>query len=390
MLCRLFRKHDDNPGNSNGDDVDRGVASPPSIDIVRSTTDGPSSEPATPIMIAPPDAESIDPAILIAQTNNYNIDSSEYQLPDSGLEEALQGFCNTTPQHLDLKILSPVFSPMHLEHGSPYLGNRAAGDSDNRHNVMQYGTDTQDLMFLNTILTGPDQTSFEDSQASMPEVRPKENESNSESEGKMVQGQHLATGNPNNRRPLHMGYQEYIATYSCPVFDAGNAETLILHRRDIPEVNGSSPAPTENQVNVLVKEEFCHPLAPASDNDFGTGIKRRARQQQMVTSGSTINNQGTAQRRLRLQMKLGGSVGHGETINLSLSGERCEGKPRVSEVTEKQREVDQDCYCTSEMRHKVGYLHAKDSSFIALYMLKLLVLIGLCAGVVGLWRCPTF
>ena len=109
--------------------------------------------------------------------------------PDSVLEEALQGFCNTTPQHLDLKIFSPVFSPMHLEHGSPYLGNHlAACDSGNRHNVMQYGTDAQDLTFLNTILAGPDQSSFEDSGYKQDLVA-KENESNSESECKMVQGQ---------------------------------------------------------------------------------------------------------------------------------------------------------------------------------------------------------
>ena len=127
-----------------------------------------------------------------------------------------------------------------------------------------------------------------------------------------------------NRRPLH------IAICSSPIFDAGNAHTLILHR-DIPEVNGSSLAPMENQVNV--KEEFCsssHSLAPVNDNDFGTGIKVRALQQHMVASGSTINNQGTAQRRLRLQMKLQGSVGQDQ--NLSPSGERCEGKPRVAEV----------------------------------------------------------
>jgi len=76
LLCRLFRKHDvkdDNPGNSNGDDVDRGVASPRSL--VRPTTDGP-SESATPIMTSPADAESIDPAAChVWQTNNYNVDS---------------------------------------------------------------------------------------------------------------------------------------------------------------------------------------------------------------------------------------------------------------------------------------------------------------------------
>ncbi|KVH88398.1 No apical meristem (NAM) protein [Cynara cardunculus var. scolymus] len=173
---------DDDPGNSTGDDVDLGVASPPSI--VKSTRFR---------------ARRGDTRFLQCYSTTF-------------------GFEN----------LLLVFSQMHLEHGSPYLGNHAAGDSGNRHNVMQYGTGTQDLMFLNTILTGSDQSSFEHpgckedlvAQASMPE--------------------HLAIGYPNNgpymednRRPLNTGYQEYIATYSSPVFDVGNAENLIL-RRDIP------------------------------------------------------------------------------------------------------------------------------------------------------------
>ncbi|KAI3720522.1 hypothetical protein L2E82_31509 [Cichorium intybus] len=243
VICRLFKKDDD--------DDDPGVRS------------SPSEAAATPAMASANE-------VIAWQTN------TEYQPPDTdtGLEEALQGFHNDNAD-LDLKILSPVLPSMQL-------------DLDSH----------QELLFLDTILKGPEQIPFEDSFGCY--YKPEENES------KMVQGQHL-------------GHSGFTFSSSGSNIHMGHEEAAVSQ----------------------MKEES------SSQSDYGTtGIKIRSRQLQHPTN-TTNTQQGTAHRRIRLQTKL--------------------LHPSHSQAKE------------------------PSSSFIlTMHMLKLLVVMGLCAGVVSFWKALTF
>ncbi|KAI3519408.1 hypothetical protein L1887_08490 [Cichorium endivia] len=186
VICRLFKKDDD--------DDDPGVRSSPS------------------------EAMASANEVIAWQTN------SEYQPPDTGLEEALQGFQNDNAD-LDMKILSPVLPSMQLDLDSHADGNR---------DVMQ------ELLFLDTILKGPEQIPFEDSFGCY--YKPEENESK-----------------------MHLGHSGF-------TFSMGHEEAAVSQ----------------------MKEE---------SSSQTTGIKVRSRQLQHPTS-NTNTQQGTAHRRIRLQTKL--------------------------------------------------------------------------------------
>lgn len=230
VICRLFRKRDEK--DDDDDDGGGGDDSSPSS-VVRSTSDDPPSEPVTPAPAAQPSGIEVKQPEIDPPTSILH---SQYQLPDSGLEveEALQGF---TPQDLDARMLSG----MELVHGCAY-----DGDMDD---VMQYGINAQDLLFLDSILTGPEQIPFEAAEASnsMPE----------EIDSKL---QHLGSG-------ITMSSME-----------------------------GSGYPPSMAMEMEMAKEGV--------KEEYGSGIKIRSRQQRETAAAASTSNQGTAHRRIRLQMRL--------------------------------------------------------------------------------------
>ncbi|KAL4574718.1 hypothetical protein LXL04_021554 [Taraxacum kok-saghyz] len=216
------------------------VASSPSV--VKSSTDDPPSDPVTPA--------------LTGQTGETETDAASVE-PLDYLD--LQGLSDPIPDHLDSKIFSPLHSQMQLEFGSSYLGNPAVGNPMD----YQYGTYARDIMeFLDNVLVEPeDAGGYKDAwsaQASMETDRVTETEPISESKGKVVHDQvHLASG--------------------------------------FPDANVNWVPPVEDQVK---EEEYSN---NGDDVDSGTGIIIRNWKKAKLPG---IPFQGTANRRLRVNMKL--------------------------------------------------------------------------------------
>ncbi|KAI3517784.1 hypothetical protein L1887_17003 [Cichorium endivia] len=305
VLCRLFKKYDgkdDDPGSPKFND-----ASSPSL--VKSSTEDPPSEPVTPMLTG-----------QVEDTDTENVDPLDYL--------NLQGLCDPVPDHLDSKIFSPLHSQMHLEFGSSYLGNP---DDSLQY---QYGTNAKDIMeFLDSVLVEPDRfpledTGYEDAwapQASM------ETEFMSESKGKMVQQQvHLASDfsasgaySQDNGAPLHMEYELQ-----------GN----------FPDPNVNSFPPVEEQVNSLAKEEqFSNDgrlLASENDVNSGMGIIIRNWKKAKLPG---LPFQGTANRRLRVNMKLCvRSSNHEQLTNLGSNEESQEEKSSMTEIDHYKEAMEED------------------------------------------------
>ncbi|XP_071732158.1 NAC domain-containing protein 91-like isoform X2 [Rutidosis leptorrhynchoides] len=352
VLCRLFKKYDGK--EENGEitecvEIDQSDYSPPSA--VKSPTEDTQSEPATPILTVQPniqpltkfeDAENnVDPFCLDNILNN--------KLPDLDLEELLKGFCDPSPEHFDSKIFSPVHSHMQMDLGSQYMNNYGIG---NEQYVAQNQYGTNGMEFLNNFLVDSDQVSFDDSgyktsslaQTSIPETRMKDHEYSSESDGEVIQVQPKA-------------------------FEIGIGQSSYLQN-------------TKIEANIMSN------IHPKVKQDSDTGIVIRSRQPQRVADGSSFSTQGTAPRRIRLQMKLqAGSVSHGEP-----------GKPIV---TEEKEANEKHSPSVSDSGSTIGGVFDQEFSSnvkpksdfvlgVRVHMHKVLLVLGLCIGVASLWKCLVY
>ncbi|XP_023754934.1 protein NTM1-like 9 [Lactuca sativa] len=441
VLCRLFRKHDgkdDDPGSPKFIDVDQNTASSPSL--VKSSTEDPPSDPVTPMLTG-----------QIGDTDEANVDPLGYL--------DLQGLCDPIPEHLDSKIFSPLHSQMHVEFGSSYLGNPSI---DNPMQY-QYGTNAKDIMeFLDNVLVEPDRfpledTSYKDAcpaQASMETARFKEPESIGELKGKMG---HDANGNgpyvQDSRTPCHMGHElqgnypdENIIWFS-PVED--QVKSFVKEEHELCSNNGNSLAsgndvnsgtgiiirnwkkaklpgipfqgtanrrlrvnmklcvrPSYNQeqpTNMCFNEEQSikdkvddykeameeDHVAYDDENSSGTGIVIRTRENPIPSS--SIPFQGTASRRIRLQKKLQlGFIRKPMKLDTSEEESSVTEAKEPAEISTDEKSVDQDSGSNViQAKESSFYSKAKTSlaSIPVLYMPKVLVVMGLCAGGVALWKC---
>ncbi|KAL7582199.1 NAC domain-containing protein 91 [Lactuca sativa] len=353
VLCRLFKKHDGKDENAESldcVDVDQSDASPPSV--VKSSTEDPQSEPVTPNLTGQPNIQPLlKENLKLEELNRTNdpldfLDHSQL-MNDLDLDEALQGFWDASPDNFDSKLFSPLHSQMQLELGSAYnygMVNSGTGIV-NEHYGMQNQYGTNGMEFSNSFLNESEQFSFGDSlaQASIPEFH----QYSSESDGEVIQVQ-----------PMKL--------------EKVSDENVIFH------------LPHEHQAP---KEESCSSsssniaLASNGEGNSGTGIIIRNRQPK-VANGINFSNQGTAPRRIRLQMKLQvGSVTHGGDQQPIVTEEK-KHSPGGSDG-----EFDESLISNSNVKPKADFSHGMLSW---VYMHKVLVVVGLCVGIASLWKCLTY
>ncbi|KVI07523.1 No apical meristem (NAM) protein [Cynara cardunculus var. scolymus] len=335
VLCRLFKKHDGKDEIPESFDC-ADVASPPSI--VKPSPEDVQSEPVTPNFlnvqthVQPSRTETLKVEDY-DRTNDslvfldcHDMDPSKDLTPYPELEDDLQVFWDPSPQNLDSKIFSPLHSHMQLEFGSSYLGgNNEIGNYGNQHFEMQdeYGTNAEELL---SFIDEPDQFSFDDSgykgdsfaQPSMPKP--------------IHSG--FSTGGP-----VNMGQQAY---HWPEGFENGNG--------------GNSALQSIMTIEKIPPEESC---SSSSINNSGTGIKIRSRGTQGIGNGPSFANQGTAQRRIRLQMK---------PRNLIEKEDEGKQKENYSDAASMNKGVK------SRM------------SGVGLRMRKVIVVVGFCVGIASLWK----
>ncbi|XP_071709890.1 NAC domain-containing protein 91-like isoform X2 [Rutidosis leptorrhynchoides] len=360
VLCRLFKKHDGKEENGESlrcVDVDQNEDSPPSV--VKSSTEDAQSEPVTPSLTGQTSVQPLPNGILKLEDAENNVDPldclddidfSKYQMPDLDLEEALKGFWDPSPEHFDSKIFSPVHSHIQMDLGSQYMNNNEIVSAVNGPYGMQnqYGSNEMDFL-EETFLVDSEQVSFDDSvyltsslaQTSIPETRVKEQEYSSESDGEVVQVQPKA-------------------------FEIGIGQSSYLQNTKIEE-NAVS------HIHTKVKEVS------------NTGIIIRSRQPQRVADGASFSTaQGTAARRIRFQTKLQvGPVSHGEPGKPVLTEEKEANEKRSPTVSDTGSTIDEafDQELSCNVKPKADFVLG-----VHVHMHKVLMVLGLCIGVVSLWK----
>nr|XP_043614433.1 NAC domain-containing protein 91-like isoform X2 [Erigeron canadensis] len=385
VLCRLFKKHDGKDENGESfecADVDQSDASP--LSAVKSSTEDVQSEPATPILTGQSNVQpSNDDLLKIEYSEDKNdpldfLDASftahdivpaNYQMSDFDIDEALQHFLDSTPEHFDSKIFSPEHSHMQMQLGPEYLNNYGILNPGNEQYGMQNQYGTNGMEFVNSFLVDSDQVSFVDSvykgdftQTSIPETRAKEHEYSSESDGEVIQVQ------PKEALEIGMGQSSFLQN---PKIE----ENFVFHNP--PEVDEYSCSSSRNIA-----------LASNGDNNFGTGIKIRQRQLQSDANGASFATQGTAPRRIRLQKKI-------QTTLSTTPGEPRKSLTEDKETHEKHNRTAMDAVSTTNGEHDQVFKSSvkPKADFllgVRMHMHKVLVVLGLCVGIASLWKCLAY
>lgn len=398
VLCRLFRKsdlkQDEHVENSNLDAEQNAL-------VAKSPTEDELSEAATPVTVIQPlsdgdksygakfsNGEMYGKQIPIESRSNSCIaDDTEDQmlditsiLPVQDLEKELGNFCDLSSQPFDWKIFSPLHSQLQVELGSSYLQAPLNNDSGAYQKDVQfpYGTNALDINdFLNSVLVGSDEFSCEDSGQELashhfdttnysitgPVI--KDSGSCSESEAEVTQRpvepdffdpEVLWGGNFDHETAVKREVNSTAATVlearGAPyVINDHAVGNLCFLQNTYPGHYGYPASFGGSQVPNLLKVEQsggCNNVV-SSDSGSGTGIKLRKRQMHNQPDDMQSRPQGTANRRIRLQMKM--QVGPVECRMRTDSSQDAESHQAV---TEGEKASDEHSSTASDTTHEVS------------------------------------
>ncbi|XP_009608176.1 NAC domain-containing protein 62-like [Nicotiana tomentosiformis] len=460
VLCRLFRKNDlkqdEHVESSNLDDAELNAT------VAKSPTEGDLSEAATPLAVIQPlsDSDKSYAAKLPkgemygkqlpieSHSNSCIADDTEDQMlditsipPDMELEKALGNFCDPSMQPFDWKIFSPLHSQLQVELGSSYLQNPMNnGIGAYQKDVQfQYGTNAFDINeFLDSVIINSDEFSCEDSGqelvaqfCSVPGAPIKDSGSCSESEAEVTQRlvepdffePEVLLGNFDReiavkREVNSIGATVQEACGSAPYVSNDHAMgNLDFFQHSYPGQNVYPAGYGAIQVPNFpsVEQSGGYSNVVSSDSGSGTGIKLRPRQMQNQSDDRQFRTQGTANRRIRLQMKL--QVGRVESRSHTDSSQGPESRLAVTEAEKDSDEHssstsdetrDTTCgeygvsgeaddlstpvkdACDSPVQDIVDVslrTNTKLSSSSRLYMSMVLVVVSLLVVFIGVWEC---
>ncbi|XP_009759914.1 NAC domain-containing protein 62-like [Nicotiana sylvestris] len=464
VLCRLFKKNDlkqdEHVESSNLDDAELNAT------VAKSPTEGDLSEAATPLAVIQalsdsdksyaaklPKGEMYGKQLPIESHSNSCIaDDTEDQMlditsipPDMELEKALGNFCDPSMQPLDWKIFSPLHSQLQVELGSSYLQtpmNNGIG-AYQKDVQFQYGTNAFDINeFLDSVIINSDEFSCEDSGQELASHRVvaqfcgvpcapiKDSGSCSESEAEVTQ----RLVEPDFFEPEVLGnfdretaVKREVNSIGATVQEARGSAPYVSHdhamgnldffEHSYPGQNiypaGYSAIQVPNFPSVEQSGGYSNVVS--SDSGSGTGIKLRPRQMQNQSDDRQFRTQGTANRRIRLQVKL--QVGSVEPRSHTDSSQ---GPESHQAVTEAEKASDEHSSSTSDETRdttcgengvsgeaddlstpvKDAYdspvqdtvdvslkTTTKPSSSSRLYMSMVLVVVSLLVVFVGVWEC---
>nr|AGY49286.1 putative membrane bound NAC transcription factor 1 [Nicotiana benthamiana] len=454
VLCRLFKKNDlkqdEHVESSNLDDTELNAT------VAISPTEGYLSEAATPLAVVQassdsdknyaaklPKGEMYGKQLPIESHSNSCIaDDTEDQMlditsipPDMELEKALGNFCDPSMQPLDWKIFSPLHSQLQVELGSSYLQtpmNNGIG-AYQKDVQFQYGTNAFDINeFLDSVIINSDESScvdsgqelashrFEAQFCSVPGAPIKDSGSCSESEVEVTQRlvepdffePEVLLGNFDRETAV----KREVNSIGATVQEARESAPYVSHDHATGQnsyLAGYGAIQVPNFPSVEQSGGYNNVVG--SDSGSGTGIKLRPRQMQNQSDDRQFRTQGTANRRIRLQVKLQvgpvesrshndssqgpeshqavteGEKASGEHSS-STSGETRDttcGEYGVSEEADDLSTPVKDAY-DSPVQDTVDVSFKttkKLSSSSRLYMSMVLVVVSLLVVFLGVWEC---
>nr|XP_043635335.1 NAC domain-containing protein 91-like [Erigeron canadensis] len=375
VICRLFKKHDgkdENVESSNAIEVDQSAASP--LSVVKSSTEDPPSNPLTPSLTMQP--SNIDSCTIgVDPMGFHDFDQSE------SFNSQLQGLGDPMQYNFDSKIFSPLHSQMHsqmqLEFGSTYMDNPTMGNIRHEHNEMQYqyGANHEFMDFLDQILIEPEGGSFEDVdckntgpyQPFMTVDPDKATECTNNSNG-------LASENDDDPgRTIKIRTRQLQKLPSFP-FQGTASRKLPLKLRSIEQNRLRSLSFKEE----MLEEKSC--MTEASHSQYeDAGIVIRTRQTPNVGS---LPFQGDANRRIRFQRKLKlGAINQDSPTVMDTSHKSLEEK---SEAQANSETVNQDSHLKADNRKEPSFLSRAKMALSSVPVV--LVVTGLCAGILAMWK----
>nr|AAM47025.1 nam-like protein 1 [Petunia x hybrida] len=391
LLCRLFRKNDlkqdEHVESSNLDDAEQNATA------AKSPTDDELSEAATPLVAGQPLGDSDKSYAakfpkgepygkqlpLESHSNSCIADDTEDQMvditsipPDLELEKALGNFCDQSSQPLDWKIFSPLHAQMQVEFGSSYLQAPMNNDMSafQKDVQFQYGTNALDINdFLDSVIVSSDEFSCGDSGQevglhnfdttihSFTGAPVKDSGSCSESEAEVTQRlvepdffePEILLGNFDQATDVKGGVNSIQTTVQdaagAPYFsndhvmgNVGFLQNTYIGQNDFSAGYGGIQVPNF----LTVQESGGYNNVVSSDSGSGTGIKLRTRQMQNQPDDRQSRMQGTANRRIRLQMKL--QVG---PVKSRIHSDSSQGAESDEAATEGERVSDEHSSTTS-------------------------------------------
>nr|XP_016491940.1 PREDICTED: protein NTM1-like 9 [Nicotiana tabacum] len=382
VLCRLFKKNelkqDENVESSHLDEVQQLVSSP----AVGKSPDDEISDAVAPSPIMESDSDKRNPPKISggethgtrlpieSRGDSCTVDDTEDQMlditsvpSDPELEKLLEIFCDTSPQHLDWKICSPLHAQLQVEFGSSYLHAPVINEMSHDQKDVQFqnGTNAFDINeFFNSVLDSSDELSYEDSGLELRTVQFASNSINtitrspvkdfglcSESKAQVMQEPvgtdffepEVLRGNSAQTaltREVNSVATTVEVAFATPnVSNDHSMGNLDFLNNDYPGDAALSAGSGGMQVPFLLNVEDSSTYSTVgSDSGFGTGIKLRTRLKQNQPDDKQFGSgtQGTSHRRIRFQMKLqAGSVQCRTPIDSDKGGANYKGLLTVSE-----------------------------------------------------------
>lgn len=378
VLCRLFRKPEEKVGVLKYDEVeqtespDTNKSSPDdtSSDLVQETA---ISDCVTPNAVLP--VESCGNSHMTSDVEDHSTDGTvleEYQVPGENLNQ----FDLPSNGQIDCKIFSPMQSQIHPDIAA-YMDSPFASDFGNDHFGLNFKDGAGELDvpltdLLDEVFNNPDEFSCAES-ISQKELAVKSEEqlpgqvymsqtmsprnfhtqdngtcSDPDTDMSQVQQRDLVMGS-SRLFSEHVESKDLLQAPCC--FGSCRAEASLndqeIGKGSICDYGNNSAAQVassaESAMGSLYGNLNNYDLSPTWNNsvnyggDFagGTGIKIRTRQPQQRPNSFNSVNQGTAQRRLRLQMTLSPPmVGGDKRKDLSHSVEEDEVQSGVTKINE--------------------------------------------------------
>ncbi|KAJ8536971.1 hypothetical protein K7X08_035372 [Anisodus acutangulus] len=455
VLCRLFKKNDLKQDVENSTlDAEQNAS------VAKSPTEDELSEAATPLEVIQPlndsdktyaakfsKGEMYDKQIPIESRSNSCIaDDTEDQMlditsipPVQELDKAFGNFCDPSSQPLDWKIFSPLHSQLQVEFGSSYLQAPLNNDlSTYQKDVQfQYGTNSLDINdFLDSVIVNSDEFSCEDSgqelashhidtkNCSITGPMIKDSGSCSESEAEVTQ--RLVVPDFFDPEVLWDNFDRESAVKR----EVNSTEATVLEARGAPYVSNDHAVGNLGFFQNTYAGHYGYPAGfggsqvpnfpsveqsggynnvVSSDSGSGTGIKLRPRQMQNQPDDMQSRPQGTANRRIRLQMKM--QVG---PVECRIRRQEAESHQAVTEGEKASDEHSSTASDTTREEHEGVYWEADDlstrvkdaddspiqgsldvslktttklSSSSHVYMSKVLVVASLLVVFIGVWGC---
>jgi hypothetical protein len=401
VLCRLFKKAQDEVSESSNSNVVEEIVSSPAVvtaeveqlESVTPTFGCLAQMPPLSVDSCPASSSGdvvLDSSVPFDCPNNSSIPNEIEQNilePNPDLEELLRGLCSPVHHPSDPSFSSPFHPQMQSGSGNSYSYNSITGDMNKIQNNLQYETNAADIdldEFLNSVLEDPEGPSFNgfcfmsslDTPINITQSAVDNNSSNG-SEGEVSQRQiELQCASIKDNIKEASMFQSEATCDMAALEQSGHSLHVSSHYDDknLGFANDISKVPNDliavsvgNQIPCLSNiEAGIYDSHAVGGTTSGTGIKIRSRN---ISNQAPVQNSvahGTAPRRIRLQKKF--QVGPVQCVLSNKSTDskiNHEGKSTQDDIAKIVNTTTDELESTSDNVNKDGHSHDLSTSLKA-------------------------